>query len=83
MRMDNLRASILRPQLKIIDKNIERWNKRYTTIASRLSKIKSIYFPKRPDQEKYVGSSSQFLAPDTWLDVECIKFLDLCKARGV
>ena len=83
MRMDNLRASILRPQLKIIDKNIERWNKRYTTIASRLSKIKSIYLPKRPNQEKYVGSSLQFLAPDTWLDVDCIKFLDCCKARGV
>ena len=64
MRMDNLRASILRPQLKIIDKNIERWNKRYTTIASRLSKIKSIYLPKRPNQEKYVGSSCSF-----WLQI--------------
>jgi len=59
-RMDNLRASILRPQLKNLDKNISRWNERYKIVEAALKDIKGIEVPLRLEEEKYVGSSIQF-----------------------
>ena len=62
-RMDNLRASILRPQLKNLEKNINRWNERYQTVESELKEINGIEVPGRFEEEKYVGSSIQFRIP--------------------
>ena len=62
-RMDNLRASILRPQLKNLEKNIKRWNERYQTVESELKGIKGIEIPIRLQEERYVGSSIQFRVP--------------------
>jgi len=62
-RMDNLRASILRPQLKNLEKNIKRWNERYQTVESELKGIKGIEIPLRLQEERYVGSSIQFRVP--------------------
>ena len=62
-RMDNLRASILRPQLKNLEKNINRWNERYQTVESELKEINGIEVPLRFEEEKYVGSSIQFRIP--------------------
>ena len=59
-RMDNLRASILRPQLKNLEKNISRWNERYKIVEATLKDIKGIEVPLRLEEEKYVGSSIQF-----------------------
>ena len=63
-RMDNLRASILRPQLKNLEKNINRWNERYQTVELELKEINGIEVPVRFEEEKYVGSSIQFRIPD-------------------
>ena len=62
-RMDNLRASILRPQLKNLEKNINRWNERYRTVELELKEINGIEVPVRFEEEKYVGSSIQFRIP--------------------
>ena len=62
-RMDNLRASILRPQLKNLEKNINRWNERYQTVESELKEINGIEVPVRFEEERYVGSSIQFRIP--------------------
>jgi dTDP-4-amino-4,6-dideoxygalactose transaminase len=62
-RMDNLRASILRPQLKNLEKNINRWNERYQAVESELKEINGIEVPVRFEEEKYVGSSIQFRIP--------------------
>jgi len=62
-RMDNLRAAILRPQLKSLDHNIQRWNERYKSFEQILNKVIGIKLPIRPMQETYVGSSIQFLIP--------------------
>jgi len=59
-RMDNLRASILRPQLKNLEKNINRWNKRYQIVETELNKVQGIEVPQRLKEERYVGSSIQF-----------------------
>ena len=62
-RMDNLRASILRPQLKNLEKNINRWNERYQAVELELKEINGIEVPVRFEEERYVGSSIQFRIP--------------------
>ena len=59
-RMDNLRAAILRPQLKVLDAQCARWNKRYRILEQGLTEIKGITCPQRDPRENYVGSSIQF-----------------------
>lgn len=67
-RMDNLRASILLPQLEQLEANIERWNERHDLVADRLRGVADVYVPHRPAEESYVGSSFQFLMPDADAD---------------
>lgn len=62
-RMDNLRAAILLPQLEVLEESIARWNARHDLIADRLRLVTGVTVPDRPAQERYVGSSIQFLLP--------------------
>ena len=62
-RMDNLRAALLRPQLRAIDLSIAAWNARYDHLAARLTEHQAIRLPRRHAAECYVGSSLQFLLP--------------------
>jgi dTDP-4-amino-4,6-dideoxygalactose transaminase len=62
-RMDNLRAALLRPQLRALDANISRWNARHDRVAARLRGHDAIRLPRRPAAESYVGSSIQFRVP--------------------
>lgn len=81
-RMDNLRAAILRPQLKNLDHQVERWNKRYRLLEQELNNIEGIVCPGRHPKEYYVGSSIQFSLVDS--DEATIKkFLEKCMGRGV
>ena len=59
-RMDNLRAAILRPQLRKLDQQCARWNKLYRILEDGLNRIEGITCPKRDPRESYVGSSIQF-----------------------
>ena len=81
-RMDNLRASVLLPQLAGLDANIERWNARHDLIAERLMSVPGIAMPHRPDAEFYVGSSIQFRLPGIGAD-EAGRFLESAAALGV
>ena len=81
-RMDNLRAAILRPQLRMLDANRRCWNERYRTVEEELSNLPAIRLPHRPSEEAFVGSSIQFQLPD--FDAAAIMdVLKRCKARGV
>jgi len=81
-RMDNLRAAILRPQLKKLDQQKKRWNKRYLFLEQALNDIDGIVCPSRDVKEAYVGSSIQFSLNGQ--DESTIRtFLDTCLARGV
>jgi dTDP-4-amino-4,6-dideoxygalactose transaminase len=62
-RMDNLRAALLRPQLRQLDGSIAAWNARHDLVARHLAQSGAIRLPKRPDAEHYVGSSIQFCVP--------------------
>jgi dTDP-4-amino-4,6-dideoxygalactose transaminase len=81
-RMDNLRAAILRPQLRILDHQCKRWNKRYRILEEGLGEIGGITCPLRDPREEYVGSSIQFSLIGQ--DENTIRqFLAECMKRGV
>ena len=82
-RMDNLRASILRPQLRKLNKSIIKWNRRYNLLRDKLSQCDGIYIPARSLKEKFVGSSFQFLVPKEWSGNRCKSFVQSCFTRGV
>lgn len=62
-RMDNLRAALLRPQLKSLAGSIAAWNARHDLVADLLRTNNRVYVPLRPKAERYVGSSIQFCLP--------------------
>lgn len=81
-RMDNLRAAILRPQLRDLDRQVARWNERYREIEEGLRDTPGLTVVERPEAETYVGSSIQFLLLD-WTADQVADVLQRCAARGV
>jgi len=81
-RMDNLRAAILRPQLRDLATQAQRWNDRYEVLAKGLADTTGLTLPHRPKAEAFVASSFQFLLLD-WDKTAVAEVLARCKARGV
>lgn len=81
-RMDNLRAAILRPQLRDLTTQAHRWNERYAVLAQGLAHTTGLKLPHRPTQEAFVASSFQFLLLD-WEKPAVAEVLARCKARGI
>ncbi|MGY3439528.1 MULTISPECIES: DegT/DnrJ/EryC1/StrS family aminotransferase [unclassified Marinovum] len=81
-RMDNLRAAILRPQLRDLTTQIGRWNARYATVEAGLQNTPGLMTIKRREGEAFVGSSIQFLLLD-WQEAAIGEVLRRCAARGV
>ena len=81
-RMDNLRAAILRPQLRLLADRVARWGERYRTLEAGLQGTAGLRLIPRPAQEVYVGSSFQFLLPD-WPAGRIKALIARCAARGV
>ncbi|MDG1377852.1 MAG: DegT/DnrJ/EryC1/StrS family aminotransferase [Yoonia sp.] len=81
-RMDNLRAAVLRPQLRDLPTQAARWNERYAVLAEGLAATTGLRLPHRPEKEAFVASSFQFLLLD-WPKPAVADVLARCKARGV
>ena len=81
-RMDNLRAAILRPQLRSLDAQVKRWNERYRAVERGLRGTPGLTVIERPDAEYFVGSSIQFLLTD-WPADDVRDVLRRCAGRGV
>lgn len=81
-RMDNLRAAILRPQLRLLADRVSRWKARYETLEAGLDATPGLVLVRRPGAESYVGSSFQFRLPD-WSPARIALFLQRCVSRGV
>lgn len=81
-RMDNLRAAILRPQLRALGDQVARWNARYTALEEVLRSVPEITLIARDPRGVFVGSSFQFrlthMGPD-----EIDHFTARCAVRGV
>ena len=81
-RMDNLRAAILRPQLKQLADRVDRWGRLYRALEGGLSNSPGLRLIPRPQHEVYVGSSFQFLLPE-WPAGQIKALIARCAARGV
>ena len=81
-RMDNLRAAILRPQLKDLDTQVARWNERYHVLEDGLRGTPGLRVIARPEEETIVGSSIQFLLLD-WAADRIREVVRRCGDRGV
>ncbi|MFV0515215.1 MAG: DegT/DnrJ/EryC1/StrS family aminotransferase [Jhaorihella sp.] len=81
-RMDNLRAAILRPQIRTLAAQAGRWNARYRVLEDGLRDTPGLRLIDRPPQEAFVGSSFQFLLPD-WKADRVREVVARCAARGV
>ncbi|MCK5417117.1 MAG: aminotransferase class I/II-fold pyridoxal phosphate-dependent enzyme [Desulfobacterales bacterium] len=82
LRMSNLQAAILRPQLRILDRQVSRWNERYACLEKGLDEIDGITVPSRTQKEHFVGSSIQFTLENLSYD-QMARFLDESDRRGV
>ncbi len=81
-RMDNLRAAILRPQLRTLAGRVARWRVLYETLEVALKEAPGVRLIPRPAREAYVGSSFQFRLPD-WDAARIASYVARCAARGV
>ncbi|MDB2578679.1 DegT/DnrJ/EryC1/StrS family aminotransferase [Tateyamaria sp.] len=81
-RMDNLRATILRPQVADLDTQCTRWNDRYCALETGLRNTPGLTVIERPPQETIVGSSIQFLLLD-WNADAVQDVIKRCLVRGV
>jgi dTDP-4-amino-4,6-dideoxygalactose transaminase len=81
-RMDNLRAAILRPQLRTLAVQAARWNARYRAMEEGLRGQNGVLLRVIPNQETHVGSSIQFRMPDLPLE-HVAGFLAATAAAGV
>ena len=82
MRMSNLVACILRPQLRQMAERGKQWNRIYKMLEQRLNKIQHIEVPVRCGEEVYVASSIQFHIHNLSKQ-QLLKFVDRCSQRGV
>ncbi|MEM9625934.1 MAG: DegT/DnrJ/EryC1/StrS aminotransferase family protein [Pseudomonadota bacterium] len=81
-RMDNLRAALMRAGLDDLDRQVERWNRRYRVLEAGFRAIDGIELPERSPREHFVGSSIQFRV-ETLDMVDIPAFVAACGALGV
>ncbi len=81
-RMDNLRAAILRPQLRRLKDQCDAWNARYRAVEDGLRDVPGLRLIDRPTKEQFVASSFQFLLLD-WSSDAVADVIGRCKVRGV
>ncbi len=81
-RMDNLRAAILRPQLRDLPDRVARWAERYRALEAGLRGTPGLTLIARPKAERFVGSSFQFLLLD-WPAAAVAGVVAGCATRGV
>jgi dTDP-4-amino-4,6-dideoxygalactose transaminase len=81
-RMDNLRAAILRPQLRLLPQRVARWATLYRALEQGLADTPGLTLTLRSSQETFVGSSFQFLL-NGWSAARVGLFVSRALARGV
>jgi dTDP-4-amino-4,6-dideoxygalactose transaminase len=82
MRMSNLAAAVVRPQLKRLAERAAKWNERHDLLATELEKLHGITLPRRSTKEGYVASSIQFSVTGLSYN-QMHAFVDRCGSRGV
>jgi len=82
LRITNLSAALLRPQLRTMESKIEAFNRHWEILESELRKHPAITLPLRHKLESKVGTSIQFRLSDFSVE-QMQKFIDCCKQHAV
>ena len=86
LRMSNLAASVIRPQMKTLDERIEKYNRRYWDIVKKMEANLGEYLsiPKdHPGMTTPVHDSLQFNLKPQFTPEMIEQFLGECKAHGL
>ena len=81
MRMSNLAAALLRPQIGQLADRGQRWNHIYATLERELKMAAHVSIPSRDAREEFVASSIQFTLDLRPPQIE--RFLKECAVRGL
>ena len=81
MRMSNLSAALLRPQIGQLAERGRRWNYIYATLERELTTTKLVSVPVRNAKEAFIASSIQFSLNLKPHQIE--RFLHECSVRGL
>ena len=82
LRMNNLTAAILRPQVELIDERITAYKEKYQRLITILSDIPHIHIPEPVDNAENVGDSLQFNLPGL-NETELSHFISATAEKGV
>ena len=81
MRMSNLAAALLRPQIGELADRGRRWNHIYSALERELTKAAHVSVPPRDAKEEFIASSIQFTLDLATKQIE--RFLKECSLRGL
>lgn len=81
MRMSNLAAALLRPQIGQLAERGRRWNHIYATLERELTKTSLVCVPVRNAKESFIASSIQFTLNMKPQQIE--RFVQECSLRGL
>ena len=83
MRMQNLSAAVIRPQLPLIAERVMKGRAGHDLVASRLNESPWLVVPPPLPPEQRAPDSIQFNLSGDWTDAEALRFQALAKRRGV
>jgi len=86
IRMSNLAAAVIRPQLETLEPRIEKYNKRYTDLEAKLNAAvgEHMYIPQlTPGVTRMVHDSIQFNLDSKFTDEMIQEFLTECGDHGL
>lgn len=83
MRMQNLSAAVIRPQLPEVADRVARGRAGHDRVAARLNSSASLNVPPALPGEKRAPDSIQFNLSGDWSDAEARRFQSEAKNRGV
>jgi dTDP-4-amino-4,6-dideoxygalactose transaminase len=81
MRMSNLAAALLRPQIGLLSQRGKIWNHIYTMLETQLTQVPGVSVPERQPKEEFVASSIQFSLAMEPAQIQI--FLRECELRGL
>ena len=86
IRMSNLAAAVIRPQIKTLDERIEKYNRRYNTVVEKLeARVGAhLYIPQvTPGVSRMVHDSIQFNLDAKFTEEMTQEFIDECGSHGL
>jgi dTDP-4-amino-4,6-dideoxygalactose transaminase len=82
LRMSNLTAAVIRPQIATLEERVEKYNERYVMVDKRLNNHFHITIPKPCPKVRICGDSLQFNLLNL-SDEQVQKFLSECHSHGL